>query len=138
LGGVLEGGKGRFDSAAPEHAEKAGLPRGSFEPIGKIGKTAGKFRPIAAKSAVYSPKTFVPSGNWIPRNFIAEGDDMFNKKLKNKEAAASPKDGAIKAKPRIDPPAVPDKEQDAIHQPGIIFSGLKEKLSSEELLKRME
>ncbi len=71
---------------------------------------------------------------------------MFKKKLKIEEETVNTKEGTIKATPRIVAPApastetttVPGKEQETLHQPGIIFSGLKEKLSSEELLKRME
>ncbi len=66
---------------------------------------------------------------------------MSGEKSGSNEKAANSKGEMIGAKPRIVPPApaaVPKKEQDAVHQPGIIFSGLKEKLSSGELLKRME
>jgi hypothetical protein len=66
---------------------------------------------------------------------------MSGKKSRNEEKAAGPRNESIQAKPRIVPAAptvVPEKGQEAIHQPGIIFSGLQEKLSSEELLKRMQ
>jgi hypothetical protein len=69
---------------------------------------------------------------------------MFKKELRVQEEPVNPKEETIKAAPRIVPLASdPDKpapgpEKETLHQPGIIFSGLKEKLTSEELLKRME
>ncbi len=61
---------------------------------------------------------------------------MLKRKLKIKEGE-TPKPKAEGEAVKLKLVSVEQKKEESLHQPGIIFSGLKSKLSSEELLKQL-